>query len=195
MKRGPVIAVSGPPGSGKTTYARRLASDLGFNYHSAGSIFREIARRRGLTLEELSRIAEKDPSIDLEIDRRTLEIARQGNVVIEGHLVAWVLAHVADVLVYVKAPLEVRVMRVASRDGVDVSVAVEDVLVREESQALRFSRYYGFDVRDLSIFDLVVDTSTLSVDEVYQLILSYTCRKLLRLGYKVEACTRFKQCL
>ena len=195
MARGPVVAVSGPPGSGKTTYAKRLAQDLGLEYHSAGSIFRRIARERGLTLEELSRLAEKDPSIDLEIDRTTLELAQRGGVVIEGHLVAWVLARLADVLIYVKAPLPVRVERVARREGVSRSEAADEILVREVSQLTRFAAYYGLDVRDLSFFDVVVDTSTLTPDEVYSIILRYTCLKLLRRGYKLEPCQRIRQCL
>ena len=188
MRRGPVIAISGPPGSGKTTYARRLAEELGLAYHSAGRIFRELAARMGVSLEELSRIAERDPSIDLEIDRATLEAASRGGVVIEGHLVAWVLAHVADVLIYVKAPLHVRMERLAGRDGRASLDALTEMLVREESQARRFTAYYGFDVTDLSIFDLVVDTSVLSVDEAYSVIKGFTCMKLRRLGYRLKGC-------
>jgi cytidylate kinase len=187
-RRGPVIAVSGPPGSGKTTYAKRLAEDLNLSYHSAGSIFRSLASRLGVSLEELSVIAEKDPRIDLEIDRKTLELAERGGVVIEGHLVACILAHIADVLIYVKAPLHVRIERIAERDGRNRGSAMEEVVVRELSHAIRFRSYYGFNVADLSIFDLVIDTSTLGVDEVYDVVLRLTCYKLLRRGFRIKRC-------
>ncbi len=187
-RRGPVIAISGPPGSGKTTYAKRLAKDLGLTYHSAGSIFREMASRMGLSLEELSRLAEQDPRIDFEIDRKTLELAEKGGIVIEGHLVAWVLVGVADVLIYIKAPLTVRVERVAKRDGRSLAEALKEISVREMSQVRRFRSYYGFNIQDLSIFDIVVDTSVLGVEEVYHIIKTYTCFKLARLGYSLEGC-------
>ncbi len=186
--RGPVIAFSGPPGGGKTTYAKRLAQDLGLAYHSAGSIFRSLAARLGVSVEELSRMAERDPRIDLEIDRTTLELARRGGVVIEGHLVGWVLAYVADVLIYVKAPLNVRVERIASRESRSRDDVFREVAVREFSHATRFRAYYGFDVSDLSFYDLVVDTAALGVEEAYDVIKRFTCYKLLRRGFELEAC-------
>ena len=91
------IVISGPPGSGKTTQAKKIAEYFGLRYYSAGMIFREIARERGLTLAELSEIASRDPSIDLEIDRRSYEEALKGNVVIDGHLTAWIVNELADI--------------------------------------------------------------------------------------------------
>ncbi|AEM39542.1 cytidylate kinase [Pyrolobus fumarii 1A] len=179
-RRGPVIAVSGPPGSGKTTYARRLAEDLGLEFYSAGMFFRELAKKRGLTLLELNQLAAKDPSIDLEIDRMTYEVGLRGNVVVEGHLVAWVLRDIADVKIYVTAPLDVRVNRIAARDGVDVSVALRETIERENVHRRRFLAYYGIDINDLSIFDLVVDTSKLGIEEVYRVIREFVTLVLSR---------------
>lgn len=179
--RGPVIVVSGPPGSGKSTYARLLARDLGLRYVTTGMIFREMARRLGVSLEELSRRAERDPGIDLAIDRATLEEAAKGGVVIDSHLAAWVLQGIADVIVYVTAPLPVRVARIASREGRDPGEVLGETLAREESQWERFHAYYGYDTSSLPPADLVVDTSTLTVDEVYRVIKSYVEAKLSRL--------------
>ncbi len=177
-KKNIIIAISGPAGSGKTTYAKILAKKYGLRYFSAGSIFREIAKSRGLTLEELSRIAEKDPSIDLEIDKRTLEEASKGNVVVEGHLVAWVVKDIADVKIYVKAPLLERVKRIALRENRPIEEVLHETVNRENSQRKRFYEYYGIDTRDLSIFDLVIDTSRLSIDDVIELIENFVKRIL-----------------
>ena len=176
-----VIAISGPPGSGKTTYATRLAKEFNLRYYSAGRIFRELAESKGMSLRELSKLAEEDPRIDLEIDKRTLEEALRGNVVIEGHLVAWVVKDIADVKIYVTAPLTERVRRIASREGRDLAEVLEETLIREYSQARRFYQYYGIDVRDLSIYDLVIDTSKLSVEETYALL-----RAFIRSALRVE---------
>lgn len=168
----PVIVVSGPPGSGKSTYARRLAQDLGLEYYSTGAIFRSMAREKGLSLAEMSRLAEKEPAIDLEIDRRTMERAREGGVVIDSHLAAWLLKDVADYLVLVKAPAWVRVERIARRDGIPLRDALVETVSREWSQRGRFKKYYGIDVTDFTIFDVIVDTSKLGVEETYSIILS-----------------------
>ena len=189
-KKGPTIAVSGPPGSGKTTYARRLAGDLGLQYYSAGMIFREVARERGVSVEELNRIAAEDPSIDLEIDSRTLEIGCRGGVVLEGHLVAWVLGGVADVRIYVTAPLEVRIKRIAMRENRPLTDVYRETVAREYMHWRRFLDYYGIDVNNLQIFNLVLDTEPLSVEEAYAVIKTYTCRLLAKKGFRLEACNR-----
>ncbi|MET1159423.1 MAG: (d)CMP kinase [Thermoprotei archaeon] len=166
-----VIAISGPPGSGKTTQAKLIAKYFGLEYYSAGNIFREIARKRGLSLEELSRIALEDPSIDLEIDRRTYEIAStRDNIVLDGHLVAWIVSDIADYKVYLTAPLPIRVKRIAQRDGISLEKAMRETIIREYYEKMRFIKYYGINVDDLSIFDLVIRVDKLGIEEVFETI-------------------------
>ncbi len=174
-----VVVISGPAGSGKTTYARMLAEKYGLRYFSAGQIFRRIAEERGLSLSELSVIAEKDYSIDLEIDRRTLEEALKGNIVIDGHLTAWIVKDIADLRVYVTAPLMVRVRRIAERDGKSFKEAFYETVTREYSQRKRFLDLYGVDIADTSWFDLVINTEKFSVEEVFKLI-DMAASKVLR---------------
>ena len=180
--RGPVIVISGAPGSGKSTYAKRLAKDLGLSYFTSGMIFRETAKSLGLSLEELGSRAEKDPSIDLMIDMKVLETARKGGVVIDSHLAAWVLSGIADVSILVKAHPVVRIMRISEREGRGLEQVALETLEREESQLVRFYEYYGYDLLDASHFDLVIDTGILGPDEVYAIIKSFTVSKLRRLG-------------
>ncbi|MEB3766119.1 MAG: AAA family ATPase [Desulfurococcales archaeon] len=181
--KGPVIVVSGPPGSGKTTYAKKLSKNFGLEYYTTGQIFRELAKKLGYTLEEFSRVAEKDPKIDFLIDSTTLEYARKGGVVIDSHLAAWVLAGIADISILVKAHPLVRAQRIVSREQKDKWTTIRETFTRELSQYKRFKEYYGFDLLDYSLFDIVVDTSVLGVDEVYQVIESFVRLKLKKLGY------------
>lgn len=163
---GLVVAVSGKPGSGKTTLAKGLARDLNLRYVSMGEIFRSIARSRMVSLEELSRLAEEDPSIDHLIDSTALEEARRGCVVVDGHISAWILRDAAHVKILTYAPLQVRAERLARRDGKTIEEAVREIRVREESEARRYRRYYNIDVDDLGVFDVIINTSSLSVEEM-----------------------------
>jgi cytidylate kinase len=174
-----IIVVSGPPGSGKTTQARRIAEEYGLKYYSAGSIFREIARERGLSLEELSIIAARDPTIDIEIDRRSRMAAEQDNIVIDGHLTAWILADKADLKILVTAPLMTRIRRIALRDNKSLQDAFRETIVREYLQWTRFIKYYGLDTGYTGFFDLVVNTEKADPDTVFSIIKS-RIEKLLK---------------
>ena len=163
---GLVVAVSGKPGSGKTSLARRLARELNLRYVSVGQIFRDIARSMNVSLEELSRLAEEDPSIDRLIDTTAIEEAKRGCVVLDGHITAWILGGMAHVRILTYAPLRVRAERVAGRDGKSLEEALREVRVREESEARRYRRYYGIDVESIDVFDVIINTSSLGEEEV-----------------------------
>ena len=155
--RGLVITVSGLHGTGTSTHARRLAKALGLRYVSAGTLFRRMAEERGVTLEEMSRLAEGDPEIDRLLDERTREQGVRGGAVIDGVLSGWMVEE-ADVKIFLTAPLETRVMRIAVRDGLTLEEAREATLLREGIEGERFRRFYGIDVSDLSIYDVVLNT-------------------------------------
>ncbi|MGZ8889269.1 MAG: (d)CMP kinase, partial [Halobacteriota archaeon] len=109
-----LLTISGPSGSGKTTVASGLSQRLGFAHISAGEVFRELARERALSLEQLSKLAEKDPEIDQMVDTRQAELAQSHeNVIVDGRLSGWVLK--GDIAVWLKATLEVRAERIARR--------------------------------------------------------------------------------
>ncbi len=165
-----VIVVSGPPGSGKTTQAKKIAEYFGLRYYSAGMIFRKMAEERGISIEELSRIATKDPSIDIEIDRRTYLEALKGDIVIDGHLTAWIIADIADVRILITAPLATRIKRIALRDGKSLMEAYHETVMREYLQKIRFRKYYGIDTDDLSIFDMIVNTESLGIDDTFEIV-------------------------
>ncbi|MBI2133066.1 nucleoside monophosphate kinase, partial [Candidatus Woesearchaeota archaeon] len=55
-----IITISGVPGSGKSTVARVVAGKMNLKHISVGDILREIARSRGMTILEISKLAEED---------------------------------------------------------------------------------------------------------------------------------------
>ncbi|NPA24066.1 MAG: AAA family ATPase [Crenarchaeota archaeon] len=168
-----VIAVSGQPASGKTTIAKKLAEHYGLRYISNGMLFRKLAEQRGIPFLEFHKLAEQDENIDRQIDAMAIEEAKKGNVVIEGHLAGWVLKDIADVKIYLKASLEVRARRLAQRENMSIEDAIREIKFREESNRKRYLKIYGIDINDLSVFDIVIDTTYLNVEEVLEILRSY----------------------
>jgi cytidylate kinase len=168
-----VVAVSGTPGSGKTTYARFIAERYSLRYVSSGTLFRRLAEERGVSFLELHKLAEQSDEIDLEIDRRALQEASRGCVVVEGHLSVWVLRDVAHVKIIFNAPLEERARRIAARDGKSLEEATSEIRRREESNRRRALKYYGFDIRDYSVADLVINTGLLGESAVKEVLVCF----------------------
>lgn len=173
MKKGLVIAVSGQVGAGKTTYAKKLAETFGLRYASSGGLFRKLAEDLGVSLIKLHEMAETDPKYDLMVDKRARKLAEEGNIVIEGHLAAWVLQDIADILILLKAPLEVRAKRLAERDGKTVDKALEEIKLREESNRRRCLKYYGKNMDDWTIFDIIIDTSKLDINQIFNVLKTF----------------------
>ncbi len=152
-----LLTISGPSGSGKTTVANSLSQRLGFAHISAGEVFRELARERALSLEQLSKLAEKDPEIDQMVDTRQAELAQSHeNVIVDGRLSGWVLK--GDIAVWLKAPLEVRAERIARREDKDRAIALRETRTRDSSEAARYLAFYNIDTVNLDIYDLIIDT-------------------------------------
>jgi cytidylate kinase len=164
-----VLAVAGPHGSGRSTQARILAKELGLRYVSAGTIFRERANELGISLEEMSRRASEDPEFDNYLDERTKKEANEGGVVIDATLSGW-MAEGAHLRIYLSCPLEERAKRIAEREGRLVEKVLEETRYREASELRRFREYYGVDLEDLSIYDLVLNTSHLDAASVSRIL-------------------------
>jgi cytidylate kinase len=120
-------------------------------------VFRELARRRGVSVVELNRIAEDDPDIDKDLDRLQGELARARPCVVESRLSGWMVE--ADLKVWLDAPLEVRAARVAGREGQGSGDAYRDLVARERSEWSRYKMLYGIEMSDRTPFHLVIDTS------------------------------------
>lgn len=155
-----LITISGEPGSGKTTVARLLSKRLGLPHVYAGDLYRQEAKRRGLSLGEFNRLCERDHSIDRNLDAAMAERAREGNVVLEGRLAGFLAAQAGldSLKVWLTASDEVRARRVAQRENGEWREVLRSNLLRHDSDARRYQDIYGFDLADVSVYDVVLST-------------------------------------
>lgn len=167
-----LITISGLPGSGKTTVARLVSTQLGLKHVYAGDLFRREAERRELTLEDYGRLAEEDHEIDRALDRAMLLVAHEGNVVLEGRLAGF-MAHresLEALKVRLEAGEQVRAERIAKREGSPVNEVLVRMREREQSDARRYRKIYGFDYYDREFYDLMIETDAKSPEEAAALI-------------------------
>lgn len=179
-----VIAIGGPAGSGKTTIAKLLAQRLGLKHLSVGYFFRKLAQEKGLSLEELSKIAQQDPSIDYHLDSMAIEEARKGGVVVDGHAAPWLLKGLAHLRVAVVASPEIRFRRLSKRNGKPLDEVVRETRAREEMERERYRRFYGINIEDYTEFDLVINSDVFKPEDVVEIIVKALELKLKNLNLR-----------
>ena len=159
------ITVSGLPGSGTTSLSRYLSEQHGFSMISAGEVFRQLAREHNMGLAEFGRLAEENPEFDTMIDTRQKEIAAgRDNIIVEGRLSGWMVTD-ADLRIWLFAPIGCRIKRIVFRDQIqDDNTAEHITLEREECEAARYRNYYKIDIRDLSIYQIILNSEHWSVE-------------------------------
>ncbi|MAF88960.1 MAG: cytidylate kinase [Euryarchaeota archaeon] len=173
----PVITIGGPPGAGTTTIAKALAEHFSLRYISTGDIFRKIAKDRGISLNELNKTAERE--VDELVDKRSREEGLAGDVVIDGDIAAWINPD-AEFKFYFTASLETRAKRIFGDSKIRLAEERQtfenverNIEKRLEDDKRRYMEYYSINLDDMSIYGLVIDTETLSVEDVIKTAIDY----------------------
>jgi predicted cytidylate kinase len=169
------ITISGLPGTGKTTVAKLIEKQLGVRYIYSGEIFRELAKKHKMSLAEFGKYCETHQEIDEKLDQYQLGILREGNVIVEGRIAGWLAYqnHIPALKVLLEADVNVRAHRIVKREQGDIEKRKKEMLKREQSEATRYKKYYGIDVRNTSIYDVIVDASEKTPQEIMGIILQH----------------------
>ncbi|MBO5997803.1 MAG: cytidylate kinase family protein [Alphaproteobacteria bacterium] len=170
------ITITGSLGSGKSSVAKKLSADLDLIYYSTGSAQRQIATQMGITTLELNHLADKDKSIDEKIDGVIKAMNNDGKAYIVDSRLAWHFmpdSFKVKLIVDKKQAAE-RIFNDTVRSGEskydNVDQVIKAIEERRHSERERFLRVYQVDIENNSAFDLVIDTTHLSIDEVCQQI-------------------------
>ncbi|MBU0615895.1 MAG: nucleoside monophosphate kinase [Nanoarchaeota archaeon] len=179
-----IITISGKAGSGKSTVAKLVAKKLNMKHYSTGDLMREMAKERGMSLLELSKLAESDKSIDQELDDRQVKLGKEeDNFVMDSRLGFHFIPK--SIKIFLETSIDVRAARILKdkRGYKDIKLVNKDILKREQSERQRYLDYYKIDDYSDSIYyNLVINTDDLDIDGVVNDIVTFV--KAGKLLYK-----------
>ena len=174
------ITITGKLGSGKSTVAKKLVEQFGFEIFSTGAILRAAAAERGMDVlelnKELSAKLDSDRSMDDLIDNTTIRVAaeRKDDKLIFDSRMAWHFVPDSFKVFVTVAPCVAaeRVMK-DPRPGEpaeDVDELCAELVERSKVEQARFQALYGVDYYDYNNYNLVVDSSNRTPDEIVAII-------------------------
>jgi CMP/dCMP kinase len=171
------ISITGDLGSGKSRVSKQLCAETGFQYLSTGQIQRQLALELGIDTLEMNRLADTDPTIDERIDGALIALNKieDTGYIIDSRL-GWHFVP-SSFKVFLKTELQESVRRIMadearkSENYADAAEAANKIRARKQSENDRFLEKYGADCTDMDNFDIVVDTTDRSPDEVVAIIL------------------------
>ena len=137
-KRGRTIVISGMPGCGSSTTAELLAKKLKMDFFSLGKYTKKQFQDKGETqsaIKQWSTDIGSSKEFHQKSDAMQQSLAKHGNIVIESKLGIHFIGKLADLKVWLEAPIHVRAQRYAKRDNLKYDEALE-MLEKKEATIL-----------------------------------------------------------
>jgi len=177
-----ILTLSGVPGAGKSTIKNLLAEHLGLKSYSIGDLRGKMAQTRGITIDELNAIGMTDPNTDKDVDDYQKKLGQtENNFIIDG-LLSWFFIPqsfkiflTVDPSVAATRIFQARTTESGRDDEPNYASADEAKRIiseRMNQNRMRYAKWYGIDPLDLAQYDLVIDTTKLTSEQVVDQITS-----------------------
>jgi CMP/dCMP kinase len=178
------IVISGQPAVGKTTIACKLAEEFEIVMYNGGDILKMFAKEdKGYSVKrddwwdtteakKFMKERKSDPSFDKKVDKKLIEIVKKGEAVITSYTLPWLVLEESVIIIkfWLRGSPENRAKRMANRDGISFAEAKRITKLRDEENKRIYYRLYGFRFgEDLTVFDYVLNTDTLSLDSLVEI--------------------------
>ena len=172
MNKKHIISLTGDLASGKGETSRILIEKLGYGIYRNGQYFRKLAKEMNMSVTEFNIYVEDHPEIDKQIESSAAEYAKtHDNFIIDARL-GW-YAVPESFKVYLKVDIDVAAKRAFNdpdRKDTESFATVEeqkqDMIKRANLEKERYFHLYGIRQGDISNYDLIVDTTYQTPEEV-----------------------------
>ena len=173
------IIISGPPAIGKTTIAKGLAKEFDIEYLSGGDILKDLAGEQGFqtqgddwwdTQDGINFLEQrkKNPEFDKNVDNKLKELFSKGGIVVTSYTLPWIVE--GGIKIWLDGSKENSALRMTARDNSSKNEALEIVQKRYNENKIIYKELYGFEFgEDLSVFDKIIETDELNVEQVLEI--------------------------
>ena len=179
-----IITVAGDVGSGKSTVVKLLAGELPkFETLDVGHVRREVAKDKDLTIESFNdwSIKHPDEGDKLIDDKMVALVQKMRHGIVSSRLGPLLYPH--SLKIYLSVDPLVAAMRIFEEKknlndrNEDVVKTVQEQQDKNEARMrnddLRYKKLYNFSAYDKSQYDLVIDTTDMSPENVVAKILHH----------------------
>lgn len=171
-----IITLSGDLGSGKGTVSNILAKNLNYTIYRNGEYFRSLAKKMNMNVSEFCDYVDKHPEIDQEIEKSAAEYTKDhDNLIVDARLGWYVVP--TSFKVFLKVDIDTASTRAYNdpkrKDTENFKTILEqknDMIKRKKSEHKRYKALYNVDIQDMKNYDLVIDTTNLTPNEVANII-------------------------
>ncbi len=164
------VTVSGHPGSGTSTLVRGLMDRFDWTSLNGGDVFREEAKRRGMSLGDFGELCKNELDVDRSLDellRQRMQGSDAANVV-ESRLAGWWAYRLGlpCLRIWLDVSDEERARRVSEREGLAFEDALEANRARAAVDGERFMLLYDLVPEDPEPYTHVLDATTLNASQI-----------------------------
>lgn len=172
-----IITISGAPGSGKSSVGKEVAQRLRYRYISIGEVIREEAKKQGKNILELMKDKPSFASIQRTVEKILDNYTERDNTVIDGRDAFYHVSSALKVFLVVDPAVAAKRIFDAKRETEgysSVEAAQESIEKRRASEEQLYKTMHSVNVYDTKHYNLVIDTTHLSIEEVAQQIVDAT---------------------
>lgn len=177
MSKRHIITLGGDLGSGKGAVSISISEKIGYEIYRNGEYARKLARDLNIDITGFNIYVTSHPEIDKQIEKSAAEYAKEhDNLIVDARL-GW-YAIPDSFKVYLKVDIDVAAKRAfydKNRKSSEKFETIEeqkaDMIKRFKLENERYLNLYGIHKEDPANYDLIVDTTNLTVEEVRDKIL------------------------
>lgn len=173
-----IITITGDHASGQGTLTNNLKEKLNYQIYRNGEYVRKLAKDNGMSITEFQVYLNEHPETDKEVEKSAAEFAKTHDKLIIDAKLGWYVVP-ESFKVYLKVDIDVAVKRAfedVNRKRTEpfssLEEAKEKIIYRHHEETKRWKEEYGADRDDMKNYDLVLDTTNMTPQEVCEFVLN-----------------------